>query len=239
MLATDQIARNLSGKTQKSVPSIFSANKEFLSEIDFEEIKKAGESLRKYPIYYVDEIGTVSDVERTIYEFLLNREEKERGIIITIDHLLLIKGQRGENEKEVVDDLMHKCVQLKKSLMAEGYKVMFILLSQLNRDIERQERVMNPMFHYPTKSDIFAASSIYYCSDVVIILHKPALIEGIGSYYGTAKSGFPNGLPIFTDDKRAMIYWHIIKSRFGNNQILSMVDDFANSRVLEYHLNQK
>lgn len=133
---------------------------------------------------------------------------------------------------------MHKCVHLKKSLTSAGHKVMFILLSQLNRDIEKQERVLNPLFHYPTKNDIFAASSVYYCSDVVIIVHKPAIIEGLGSFYGASKKGFPKGLPVFTEDSRALIYWHIIKSRFGNNQILVMVDDFVNSRVLEYSLKE-
>lgn len=205
MLAIDQIARNLSGKIQKSVSTLFSANKEFLSDEEFDKVKEISQELEHYPIYYVDEVGTTSDVERTIFEFLLNRKDKNRGIVITIDHVLLTKGQKGESEKEVVDTLMHKCVELKKSLTAEGYKVMFILLSQLNREIEKQERVMNPLFHYPTKNDIFAASSVYYCSDVVIILHKPAIIEGLGSFYGTAKSGFPNGLPIFTEDRKSVV----------------------------------
>jgi len=111
---------------------------------------------------------------------------------------------------------------------------MFILLSQLNRDIESQDRVANPAFHYPNKNDIFAASSVYYSSDVVIIFHKPAVIEGLGLFYGPARSGFPKGLPVFLEGERPMVYWHVIKSRFDVNQILTMVDDFSNSRILEY-----
>lgn len=236
MLAIDQIARNLSGKINKSVMEIYSANKEYLPDSSYEEVVRKASSIRNYPIYYVDNLGTVPEIKSTILEFIHERDLKnlKKGLIITIDHLLLTKGLTGQKEKDIVDSLMHMCVELKKRLSAEGLRVMFILLSQLNREIETQERVMNPLFHYPTKNDIFAASSVYYSSDVVLILHKPAIIEGIGQFYGPPRQNYPKGLPVFTEEKKALIYWHIIKSRFGLNQILMMVDDFANSKVLEY-----
>ncbi len=238
MLAIDQITRNISGKTEKSVNELYSANKEYLDSETFEQAVKATEILTKYPIYYVDEIGTVNEIKSTILSFLdEHNANKDRGLVVTIDHVLLTRGMSGQAEKEVVDQLMHTCVELKKSLTSAGYKIMFILLSQLNREIEKQERVLNPMFHFPTKNDIFAASSVYYCSDVVLILHKPAIIEGLGGYYGPPRKGYPKGLPIFTQNQEAFIYWHIIKSRFGSNQILIMLDDFVHSRVLEYSAN--
>jgi len=238
MSAVDQITRNLSGKLSKSMSTIYSANKEFLSEDDFNNVKTASDSLKKYPIYYVDNSGTVSDIRATIDSFIEQRGKeinKERGLIVTIDHILLTKGLWGEGEKQTIDSLMHMCIELKIFYASLGIKIMFILLSQLNRDIEKQERIVNCLFHYPTKNDIFAASSVYYCSDVVLVLHKPAIIEGLGTYYGPPKKGYPKGLPVFTEEGVPMIYWHIIKSRFGVNQILLMVDDFINSRVLEYN----
>mgnify|MGYP001609923941 FL=1 len=238
MLSTDQIARNISGKTEKSVAELYSANQEYLDKETFSKVEEITKELLSYPIYYVDEVGTVPEIKSTIYSFLNeHNSNKDKGLIVTLDHSLLTKGLSGQSEKETVDQLMHLFVELKKTLTVEGYKVMFILLSQLNRDIEKQERVLNPMFHFPTKNDIFAASSVYYCSDVVLILHKPAIIEGLGGYYGPPRKGYPKGLPVFNEDSNAMIYWHIIKSRFGTNQILMMVDDFVHSRVLEYSLN--
>lgn len=112
------------------------------------------------------------------------------------------------------------------------------MLSQLNRNLETPERVNNPFMHYPTKNDMFGASSVYYCSDVVIISHKPSVISALGKekFYGPPTKGYPKGLPIFhpQEKDRPMIYWHIIKERFGENKILAMVDDFKHSRVLEY-----
>lgn len=241
MLAVDQIARNVSGRIQKSVEALYSADKQYLSDKDYAEVLKASEVLKKYPIYYVDTIGTVHDIKDTILSFVIenNIKERNRGLIVTLDHILLTRGKMGESEKVTLDAVMHMFVELKKQFSSIGVKIMFIVLSQLNRDIEKQDRVMNSLFHYPTKNDLFAASSVYYCSDVVIILHKPLVVEGIGKFYGPPRAGYPKGLPISTEENKPMIYWHIIKSRFGQNQILMMVDDFANSRVLEYVPPQK
>ena len=237
MLAIDQIARNISGKINASVEELYSHNKNFLSAEVFEEVKKASETIKEYPIYYVDDIGTVQDIASTILTFLQDKNpDKKKGLVVTIDHVLLTKGGTGQSEKDTVDLLMHTLVSLKKSLTSEGYKIMFLVLSQLNREIEKAERILNPMLHFPTKNDIFAASSVYYCSDVVMILHMPAIIEGLMGYYGPSRTTYPKGLPIYTEDKTPIIYWHVIKNRFGKNEILMMLNDFKNSRVLEYPL---
>lgn len=236
MLAVDQIARNVSGKTSKTVAELYSANDTPLSDETFKEITETVKDITIYPIYYVDTVGSVKSVRETILTFINdnNLKERNRGLIITIDHILLLMGRQGQSEKEVIDECMQMCVELKTTLTAQGVKIMFIILSQLNRDIERLDRVMNPSLHYPGRNDLFAASSIYYCSDVVIIFHKPTVIEGMGQFYGPPRTGYPKGLPTKTEDEKNFIYWHIIKSRFATNQILIMVDDFAHSRVLEY-----
>lgn len=133
---------------------------------------------------------------------------------------------------------MHMLVALKKYLTSLGVKVLFIVLSQLNRNIESNDRIINPRLQYPNKTDLFGASSIYYSSDYVIIIHRPAVIEGLGNWYGPAVKGFPNGLPIYnpSNSNQPMIYLHIIKERFGMNRVLAMVDELEKSRVTEYDL---
>jgi replicative DNA helicase len=238
MLATDQVARNISGRCELSTSEIYSANHEYLSDKNFNAVKKAAEIFKTYPIYFIDEVLSTDNISQQIQEFVKKEllEDKSEGLIVTIDHTLLTRGKVGQSEKELIDHLMVTLVRLKKYFASNGYKVSFVILSQLNRDIESMDRIANSSFHYPTKNDIFAASSVYYCSDVVIILHKPALLEGLGTHYGPPKKKFPKGLPVFTGDGVPLIYWHIIKSRFGTNKILTMLDDFKNSKVLEYSL---
>ncbi len=162
---------------------------------------------------------------------------RNRGIIITLDHTLLTKGGTSDNEKSVVDELSKMFVALKKELIRLGVKVIIIMLSQLNRDIESEKRVMNPLLHYPNKNDIFAASSVYYCSDYVLVSHKPALINGIQRYYGPPRgTKYPRGLPVHNpfNPEQAMVYWHLIKNRFGTTADLMMLDNFKYSKVDEF-----
>lgn len=238
MLANDQIIRNLSGKMNKSTKELYSAGG-VLSETDMDNIKRHLDLMSKYPIFYVDTVGTVNQIEATIRAFIANRQllEKKKGLVVTLDHVLLTKGKEGAAEKQVVDSLMHKLVELKKTLVEkEGMRVLFIVLSQLNRDIEKPERVNNAFFHYPTKNDIFAASSVYYSSDYVLVTHKPSIVNGIDNFYGPPRGQFPQGLPVYNpyNPDQAMVYWHMIKNRFGENKILMMTDNFANSKVDEW-----
>jgi len=241
MLSKDQVARNLSGKLNLSTKYLYSGEDNMIDDEEFERIKSASSFLKNYPIYYVDEIGTVNDISKTILKFINDHEllSRKRGLIITIDHVLLTKGKQGEAEKSIIDDLAHTCVALKKLLDSAGLRVLIILLSQLNRNIESSERVLNPMLHYPTKNDIFGASSLYHSSDYVLITHKPAIIDGIKEYYGPPKGPFTKGLPVYNpaNTEQPMVYWHLIKERFGNPKILMMLDEFKNSKVSEFTRN--
>lgn len=160
-----------------------------------------------------------------------------RGLIVTLDHTLLTKGETTDNEKSIVDELSKMFVALKKESIRLGVKIIIIMLSQLNRDIESEKRVMNPLLHYPTKSDIFAASSVYYCSDYVLVSHKPSLVNGIQRYYGPPRgTKYSRGLPVYNPNNpdQAMVYWHLIKNRFGKTADLMMLDNFKYSKVEEY-----
>lgn len=229
MLIEDQLARRLSSATGKTVKEIYSAFSP-LEEVD--TVKEILDNVAKEPIYYVDEVATVDEIEEIILTFVQKHSiPEDRGLIVTLDHVLLTKGSQGEAEKQVVDALMHRLAALKKHLSSIGVRVSFIVLSQLNRDIEQSERVLKPALHFPTRNDIFGASSVYQCSDYLLISHRPATINGIIKY-GPKASGFPDGLPI-RHKGRDVIYWHLIKERFGIPKILVMLEDFANARVEE------
>lgn len=237
MRIEDQLARSIAPKLGISVKEMYSQSWQ-LSEDKLKKVIAALNSKPNRPQFYINEIGSVTEVEKTILQFVEDRQlvEKNKGIVITLDHALLTKGKMTDKEKDKIDELMHAFVAMKQYFSSIGLKCIFIVLSQLNRDIESNERILNPYLHYPKKNDIFAASSVYYCSDYVMVTHKPANIPGMREHYGPPIDGWPFGLPVYSpkDNKTPMIYWHIIKERFGEPTVLMMLDDLKNSQVLEY-----
>lgn len=237
MLGVDEVARDLSSKMSKTVKQIYSADGTLSSE-DLTEADKILEELKDYPFYVVDNLGNVQEIKDTILYYLSTKKliEKNTGLIVTLDHTLLVKAAGNDGEKETIDKLYHTLVLLKKYISSIGGRVIFFILSQLNRNIETTERITNPALHYPNKNDLFGASSVYYSSDYVIIIHRPALIEGLGSWYGPSRKGWSSGLPVYSPDDAttSMVYLHVIKERFGNTKIIAMTDDLKNSKFVEY-----
>lgn len=201
MLMRDQIERKLSSK------------------YELEVIKASN-------VYYVDSRVTVPKLVEVVREFVYSIE-KGRKVVVTIDHTLLVKGH---DEKTTIDDLMQSLIELKIEFDSKSIPVSFIPLSQLNRDLERDSRILNPFLHYPTKNDLFAASSVFYCSDMVLIIHRPALINGIGEFYGPPVEGYPKGLPV-KHGEHDMVYGHVIKNRFGKLGITSYYEDYEHSKI--------
>lgn len=233
MLIEDQLTRYTSSKVQKSLKQIYSAE-EPLDQESYKEVLRVLESRRNAPIFYVDVPGNPQQIKETILTFAMERDlaAQNKGLVVSIDHATLVKGKTGDAEKAVIDELMTNFLELKKYFASEGLRCIFLVLSQLNRDIERPERTSNPLLHYPTRNDIFAASSIYHCSDYVMISHRPANINGIKNFYGPPQGDkHPNGLPRRAPDGRHMIYWHLIKERFGKTVIIPMVENFVNATV--------
>ncbi len=244
MLIEDQLSRTISSKTNLPLKEMYSAFS-YLDDTKYNEVLAAAEKLANEHSYYVDNTGTVEQVKQTIMEFVRDQNLTERGlgIIVTIDHVLLTKGKQGDSEKAIVDDLMTTLVELKKYYASIGQRCLFICLSQLNRDLEHIDRISTPALHYPNRNDIFASSAVYTCSDYVLITHKPAALVGLGAFYGPPKKseGFPKGYPVKNpkDPSKDMIYWHLIKERFGKQKIMSMVENFEFSRIDEITLDKQ
>jgi replicative DNA helicase len=234
MLASDQILRSLSGNTGLSSEVIQSSNGKELSDEDLKLLKIESANIIEYPIYYVDSSGTVPEMQNTIFNFILQRDFKEekKSLIVTIDHVILTKGNTNDAEKKIIDDLYKMLLDTKKRLTEQGIRCLFICVSQLNRDIESVDR-KKPSLNYPTQSDLFGASSVYHASDYVLISHNPSTLSGL-ERYGPPLPDYPEGLPLYcSKTNKAMIYWHLIKNRFGRNRIMIMRENFINSRVEE------
>jgi replicative DNA helicase len=238
MPSPDEMARNVSGKLKKDLKWIYSIDGK-LTEEGVKMIEREVAKITKLPIYIVEISGQVEQIRNTILEFtrLRNLKQTKQGLVVTIDHTLLTKGRTGQNQKSIVDELCNMFVELKKQYVEMEIPIIIIMLSQLNRDIKDKNRVTNPMLHYPTDNDIFASSSVYHASDYVLVTHKPSRVSGIDNYYGPgAGTQYPYGYPVYNPEnpEEAMVYWHIIKNRWGSEGIIMMVDEFQYASIREY-----
>lgn len=234
MPSQEQVLRNLSGKLKIPVSRLLSAGEPLSNEMLL-RVKKEAKALSKYPIYTVETPGTVEMIRQTMLNFIKYHREggDDNCFIFTIDHVLLTLGKTGAAERQIIADLYRMTIGVKKEMSSVGIKVLFIYLSQLNRSIETPERVLNPDLHFPNRTDLFGSSDIFMCSDYVLVIHKPAIL-GLVSY-GPKTEQFPKGIPVWNpkDRQQAMIYFHLLKQRTGEPKILSMLDNFKYSEIVE------
>lgn len=166
MLSSRQVGRKLSSKLRQTTAQLYSS----ISELDnslLEEVEQTSQQIKSYPIYYVDIPGTVADIASTIDYFYENKAKGKKFVII-LDHTLLVEGQNRESALQVISDLQKLFIRVKKFP-----DTTIIQLSQMNRNIENPERINNPSMHYPMRSDISSADTIFHASDYVICIHRP------------------------------------------------------------------
>lgn len=229
MLVRSQIIRQLAKKTGLSTRQIKYV-KGYPMTLEEELIlKEQLDNIAKLPIWNVDQSITVDSMRKDILYFIAEQQliETKGKLLVTIDYVTLTKDVKGEDKKRVVDELYEMLVSLKKDFERIGLNVLFVCLSQTNRDIFSSERVKNPSMHYPTEADIFQSSTIFNNSDIVMFSVNPSRIRGI-EYYGSYKkpvrqnsTGYP------------YLYWHILKNREDDCQLLEMVADFKRYRIYD------
>lgn len=214
MLSSRQVGRKLSSKLRQTTAQLYSSSSD-LDNTLLEEVEQTSQQIKSYPIYYVDTPGTVADIASTIDYFYENKAKGKKFVII-LDHTLLVEGQNRESALQVISDLQKLFIRVKKFP-----DTTIIQLSQMNRNIENPERINNPSMHYPMRSDISSADTIFHASDYVICIHRPELLN-IQSYG-------PNCLPV-----RDKVYLHILKNRdAGECSILEFDNDLKYNNLIE------
>ena len=182
----------------------------FLNTKTKEQKAEAISRLNKSDIWYYEEPVSPMDIDRIAREFISERSTE--NILIVIDHVLLLKGR---DERESIGELQKVLIALRKLK-----KVIIIQVSQMNRNIETLERIKSPQFHYPQRSDIAAADTIYHASDVIVVVHRPELL-GIISY----------GLSLM--ETRNVIFLHTLKFREGV-QSITRIDNKLDTQDWSY-----
>lgn len=178
-----------------------------LSPADFEKCKAYAIEASKLPVDEVETPPSVEEFEATIIKYLESNAVVENGVkiycntVITLDHSILIKGS---NKHELLYLLGETCTKLKRK-----YPIIFIILSQLGRQVESPERNEEGKYgNYILETDLFGADALLQHADLVIGINRP-MMKFI-RYYG------PNRY-IIADD--SILVFHFIKCRNGDTRM--------------------
>ena len=205
MLAERLVGRKLSTHLQKSTQQLYSADivekDQNINKEDIEKAKLYLDELSKLHIWYQDIADTILGIRKLVEEHIREKIGKEDiGLIVIIDHSLLVRNKSDADAKQTLYDLGEMCTLLKKA-----YKVTFIIISQLNRNIESEERRSTQesklSLHFPIKSDITSADALFQHADIVSIIHMPFKLNL--PFYG------PEKWPTTPND----VYMHFLKAR--------------------------
>ena len=221
MMARRLVGRKISKSLNITVKQMYNADLEETSRnISQEQYQKAVEyarSIRDNPVWYVDMPGTVNEIGDTIEHFAMNMPENlDRGILVTLDHSILVKKHGEQKTLDVLYQLAAKFNELKKKI-----KSSYVIVSQLNRAIESVERIQNKNLHYPQKSDVFGADALYQYSDIFMITHRPDILK--------LRTYGPEEEPV-----DGLIYWHYLKTRDGDPFVAKMKNLLKYNRVIDF-----
>lgn len=133
------------------------------SESDQEKFDEICDSEKNDNIYYLQEPTDPITWYETVKAFLIHHKDKKQ-VIITIDHLALVRDLAGV-KKKAMDDLVEYINSLKK----EFTNVSFILISQANRDIESRTDVRHLA---PKRSDLYNTDTLFQIADIVLFIHN-------------------------------------------------------------------
>lgn len=215
MLARNLVSRKFSNSLKMTVQELHSGRQGTnISDQVFNNIVDVGKSISKLPIYYVETPGSVIEIFETILDFY-NRTGK--GVVVILDHATLVKGQRGEMERVILSELMIMFNYLKKTI-----KIITVILSQMNREIESTDRLNDPNMQYPKKKDVFGGDSLYQFSDMLSVIMNPEML-GLENYG-------PQRLPT-----KGFIYIHCLKNREGEPAILRMANMLKYNEIRDYY----
>lgn len=214
MVGFRQVGRTLSNKLRRTTSALYSSETD-LDDETFRKVVAVSNKLKEYPIYFVDDPGTPSEVEKIIKSFYETHVKgTNKHFVIFYDHTLLTK-QVG-SVIETTSELERVFIQTKKYPMTS-----VVQIAQMNRNIEASERINNPSSHYPMRSDLSSSDAMFQASDYVLVMHRPEILNI--QEYG------PSRLP--TQNK---VYMHMLKNRdAGKPCILEFENDLAFNNLIE------
>jgi replicative DNA helicase len=156
MRLISNIIRDLNKKTKKSKKGIIS---EEFTEEEKEIVREYYKQITDGRFFIEEEPSDADTFYRNMKEFLAQHKDKE-AVFISIDHIALSKSESGQ-KKNAVDGIVEAINKLKKEF-PNSY---WIILSQLNREIERRSKDKD-YESKPNRGDLYQSDTIYHISDI-------------------------------------------------------------------------
>lgn len=225
MVGSHSKLREFSSVSKNSVKYLCSAETEGVVITD-ELIDKCvlyAKNASKNPIDIVEEPLTAKEFGAEIQEYMERNCIRQddgtkvyRKTVVTLDHSVLLRKAKGQQTIDMLNNLGEECTRLKKK-----YPILFLILSQLNRDITTPSRCENGKYaNYPNSNDIFGADALNQHADMLIVLDRPALRHI--TVYGPDRF-------IIKDD--SVLAAHILKTRTGDTRMSFFEANFANMSI--------
>lgn len=220
MLARTSAIREYASVLSKSYKYLCSAEGK-LSDDDLKICYEHAKERVKYPIDIVETPVTVNEFKEIIHNYM--EEHMVNGLytktVITLDHSLLIKKASFEKDKnDMLNNLGEAITHLKRQ-----YPIVFIILSQLNRNIDNPERNEDGKYgNYVLESDIFAADALLQHADMLIGLNRPGKQKI--KFYGPDRY-------VIEDDK--VLVLHFLKCRNGDVRMSFFRAEFHRMTIVE------
>jgi len=149
----------------------------------------------------------------------VNGEKIYPKLLVTVDHSALFK--RDVSEASRFDMLYNLGEAL--TFMKRSYPLAFVILSQLNRNIDDPKRAIEGTYgNYVLDSDLFGADALLQHADIVLGINKPAAKKI--RYYGPER--------IQITDPETLVF-HFLKCRNGDTRMSFFKLDRDTIRIVE------
>jgi replicative DNA helicase len=180
------------------------------------------ESAKSDIINVIYDACTVNEMCATIH-YELERQKNPDGsypnMLVTIDHSALFRVDIGQKDKFGMLGVLGEAL----TMMKKKYPVAFVVLSQLNRNIDDPKRQIEGTYgNYVLDSDIYGSDALLQHADVVMGINKPALRKL--RKYGPEK--------FIIEDPDTLVF-HFLKSRNGTTRTSFFKLDRTTMRIIE------
>ena len=210
MIARSVASRSAVTGCDISLSKLYSVE-EPLSDSDLYRIKNYYESISRQDTFFIDVAGTPKQIADSIYSYWEKYcAPTDKTLLYEIDHMKLIKKTNGQSDVDLLDEMMVRLVDVKKKISKYKGSSIGMVLSQMNREIKKDARVLNKEMHKPDSSCLFGSSSIEFGADFIIIAHMPAKL-GIQSY---TNQDLPTWYK-YKENEYMLPYFELVKNRSG------------------------
>lgn len=201
MLGRNMAMREFSSANNLNIRYLQSAKDDgmpALTKGDFELLKSYTLKQKTRQEYVIDKGMTVNEMRSSMYQFY---KTMKKPFVVTLDHTLLVKQSSSERTKqETLQNLAIMLAEVKNAL-----PVMFLILTQLNREIDDAERQKpGQLSNFPTEKDVYGSDSLLQCADVMIAFNRPAKYNL--SFYGPQQF-------IITPTDKYLLAMHVLKKQ--------------------------